>query len=177
MRFGWALAAALTLGACAATAPDPVVLGPSYRDPNALIGVTSRYDDAKFAGVWYVRAGFDPAMGRTGFNLLDGPKGRVMRLGAFVCEASGACGDYSDDLPVTRIGKGQFRVTLPDGTPRDFWVLWVDEGFRTAVLGNKTGEFGWIIDRSTKGGADRIRAAREILDFNGYDVSKLRVIK
>lgn len=167
----------LALAACTAEPPEPVSLGPSYRDPNALIGVTSRYDDAKFAGLWFVRAGFDPALGPTGFNLLDGPQGRVMRLGAFVCDNTGACGDFSEDLPVTAFGKGQFRVTLPDGRPRDFWVLWVDESFRTAVLGNKTGEFGWIIDRSKKGGADRIKAAREILDFNGYDVSKLRVIK
>jgi apolipoprotein D and lipocalin family protein len=56
-------------------------------------------------------------------------------------------------------------------------VLWVDEGFRTAVLGNKVGDFGWIIDRSTTGGAERITAAREILDFNGYAVQMLRTVK
>lgn len=168
----------LALGACVAP-PSPIAVpaGPSYRDQNALIGVTSRYDARKFKGVWYVRAGFDPALGRLAFNMLDGPAGRVMRLGVFVCDPAGVCGDFAEDLPVTRLGKGQFRVTLPDGKTRDFWVLWVDEGFRTAVLGNKAGDFGWIVDRSTKGGADRIAAAREILDFNGYDVSKLRTVK
>ena len=60
---------------------------------------------------------------------------------------------------------------------RQFWVLWVDEGFRTAVLGNPDGTFGWIVDRSTTGGADRIKAAREILDFNGYDTGRLRVVE
>jgi apolipoprotein D and lipocalin family protein len=66
---------------------------------------------------------------------------------------------------------------MPGGEMRAFWVLWVDEGFRTAVLGNPDGTFGWIVDRSTRGGADRIRAAREILDFNGYNVSQLRMIE
>ena len=76
-----------------------------------------------------------------------------------------------------RIGKGRYSVKMPNGQNREFWVLWVDEGFRTAVLGNKQGDFGWIVDRSTTGGADRIKAAREILDFNGYNVSLLRTVK
>lgn len=168
----------LALGACAVTPPpDLVPEGPSYRDKDALIGVTSRFDEAKFGGVWYVRAGFDPELGRMAFNYIDGPKGKVMRLGVFVCDGAGVCGDFAEDLPVKRLGKGRFSVTLPSGKPREFWVLWVDEGFRTAVLGNKAGDFGWIVDRSTKGGADRLRAAREILDFNGYDVRQLKEIR
>lgn len=169
--------ALVALGACAAQAPVPEGAGPGYRDQSALIGVTSRYDARKFAGVWYVRAGFDPSLGRMAFRFTDTPKGPVMRLGVFVCDPAGICGDFAEDLPVQRLGKGRYRVTMPNGVVRDFWVLWVDEGFRTAVLGNETGDFGWIVDRSTKGGADRITAAREILDFNGYDVGQLKVIK
>ncbi len=101
-----------------------------------------------------------------------------MRLGASVCDRGGVCGEVARGSAADgALGKGQFSVTMPGGETRDFWVLWVDEGFRTAVLGNPTGDFGWIVDRSTTGGADRITAAREILDFNGYDVSQLRVTK
>lgn len=170
-------AGVMALGACVSTPPAPVVTGPTYRDPAALIGITSRFDEAKFTGVWYIRAGFDPALGRMAFRMIDTPKGPVMRLGAFVCDPAGICGDFSEDLPVKTLSKGRFSVKMPDGLSREFWVLWVDEGFRTAVLGNKQGDFGWIVDRSTKGGADRIKAAREILDFNGYNVSQLKVIK
>ena len=171
------IAAALALGACAATAPVPVSMGPVYRDQSSAIGVTSRYDAAKFAGLWYVRAGFDPDIAKMAFRMIDTAEGPKMRLGVFLCDAAGVCGDFSEDLEAVSQGKGRFRVSMPDGRTRDFWVLWVDEGFRTAVLGNKAGTFGWIIDRSTSGGADRIKAAREILDFNGYDVSKLKVVK
>ncbi|MEP1765229.1 MAG: lipocalin [Sulfitobacter sp.] len=174
---GLTFAAVMALGACAATPPAPVAVGPTYRDAQALIGVTSRFDAKKFEGVWYVRAGFDPALGRMAFRLMDTPTGTVMRLGVFVCDGAGVCGDYAEDLPTKRIGKGRFAVTMPNGQVREFWVLWVDEGFRTAVLGNKAGDFGWIADRATTGGADRIKAAREILDFNGYDVSRLRNVK
>ncbi|WP_298857735.1 lipocalin family protein [uncultured Sulfitobacter sp.] len=168
---------AVALGACAADVPAPVPLGPSYRDQTSPIGITSRFDAEKFEGVWYVRAGFDPSLGRMAFRMVDTPKGPAMRLGAFVCDPAGVCGDFAEDLPLTWISRGRYSVRMPDGMTREFWVLWVDEGFRTAVLGNKTGEFGWIVDRSTKGGADRMKAAREILDFNGYDVRQLRTVK
>lgn len=171
------LAGLLVLGACAVEPPAPAADGPSYRDPSALIGVTSRFDADRFSGVWYVRAGFDPALGRMAFRMIDTPKGHAMRLGAFVCDGAGVCGDYAQDLPAAQKGKGRYSVQMPDGATREFWVLWVDEGFRTAVLGNKQGDFGWIVDRSTTGGADRIKAAREILDFNGYNVSQLKVVK
>lgn len=171
------LAGLLALGACVAEPPAPVLVGPSYRDQNALIGVTSRFDADKFSGLWYVRAGFDPAISRMAFRMIDTPKGQAMRLGVFVCDGVGVCGDYAEDLPATKKGKGRYSVKMPNGQNREFWVLWVDEGFRTAVLGNKQGDFGWIVDRSTTGGADRIKAAREILDFNGYNVSLLRTVK
>ena len=171
----WAVGAlvALALGACAPPPPKVTTLQ-SYRDRDALIGVTSRFDAKKFEGLWYVRQAFAPKSDGLSFRMAQGG---TMRMGATVCDASGACGTVAEDLAVTRISKGRFRIAMPSGEAREFWVLWVDEGFRTAVLGNPGGTFGWIIDRSTTGGADRIIAAREILDFNGYDVSQLRVVK
>jgi apolipoprotein D and lipocalin family protein len=170
-----AVAAMLALGACAAPPPKVTELQ-SYRDRSALIGVTSRYDDAQFAGLWYVRAGFGPGQEGLSFRMTTGAA-PVMRLGAQVCDAAGLCGEVAQDLTTRRLGQGRFSVRMPGGEMRAFWVLWVDEGFRTAVLGNPDGTFGWIVDRSTRGGADRIRAAREILDFNGYNVSQLRMIE
>lgn len=167
-----AVAALIALGACAA-APPKITNLQSYRDREALIGVISRFDEAKFDGLWYLRAGFDPAAPQLSFRLTP----TAMRLGAPACDATGACSEVAEDLPLQRIGKGRFSVQLPSGEAREFWVLWVDPDFRTAALGNPDGTFGWIIDRSTTGGADRIKAAREILDFNGYDVSQLRVVR
>jgi len=161
--------ALLALGACAATAPKITTLQ-GYRDRSALIGVTSRFDTERFGGLWYVRAQFDPGAPQLSFRLMPD----AMRLGAPACDAAGVCSEVAEDLPLRRLGNGRFSVVMPSGEAREFWVLWVDEGFRTAVLGNPQGTFGWIVDRSTTGGADRIRAAREILDFNGYDVSRLR---
>lgn len=69
---------------------------------------------------------------------------------------------------------GRYALRDPSGTAdRTLWVLWVDDGFRTAAVGTPDGRWGWILDRSTSGGADRIAAAREVLDFNGYDLTHL----
>ena len=55
----------------------------------------------------------------------------------------------------------------------DLWVLWMDFDSRTAAIGTPSGAFGFIIDKSLTGGADRITAAREIMDWFGYDLARL----
>jgi apolipoprotein D and lipocalin family protein len=53
-------------------------------------------------------------------------------------------------------------------------VLWADADYRTLVIGTPDGSFGFILNR---GGfpADRLKAAREILAWNGYDLTQLVV--
>jgi apolipoprotein D and lipocalin family protein len=72
-------------------------------------------------------------------------------------------------------GPGRLAVRL-DGVPgaAPLWVLWTDEGYRTAVLGQPDGRAGWILDRSPRSSPDRIAAALEVLDFNGYATEDIR---
>ena len=74
----------------------------------------------------------------------------------------------------TPVGPGRLSVRL-EGVPvaASLWVLWVDEGYRTAVLGQPDGRAGWILARTPEIPADRLAAAREVLAFNGYDLSRL----
>lgn len=176
MKRTLAVLALCAVSACVPPPPKPIP-AISYRDAAQPIGVISRFNEERFAGLWYVRAGFDPDLGRMAIKLTGTPAGLQMRLGAFVCDPAGICGDFAEDLLTERLGKGRYRIVMPDGAERQFWVLWVDEGFRTAVVGNPEGTFGWILDRATTGGSDRIRAAREILDFNGYDLRNLKVME
>ncbi|SFS68467.1 apolipoprotein D and lipocalin family protein [Sulfitobacter marinus] len=161
-----ALLALLLLAGCGAQGPK---LTDGYRDPSALIGSTSRYDAARFKGAWVVRGSFDADAPAT-VAFVDSRGGPAFQF----CDSDGACDDV---WPATSTGQGRYALTGPDGETKTFWVLWVDEGFRTAAVGNPAGDFGWILDRKPTGGADRIRAAQEILDFNGYDISQLRMRK
>ncbi len=55
-------------------------------------------------------------------------------------------------------------------------MLWVDEGYRTAVIGTPDGSFGFVLNRDAAIPADRMEAARRVLDFNGYDLAQLQVL-
>ena len=71
---------------------------------------------------------------------------------------------------------GQLRPVGKAEAPLDrtWWVLWVDADLRTLVLGTPDGSFGVILNRDARLPADRRTAARDILRWNGYDLSLLR---
>ena len=153
------------LAGCGARVPDTAQ---GLRDSKALIGATSRYDAARFQGPWLVRDSFGDGVAQVALvETTQGP--------AFLLCAQVGCGGGGTLWLAQQQGQGRYALSRPDGSTRTLWVLWVEEGFRTAVVGNPAGDFGWILDRSASGGADRIAAAREILDFNGYDTDQLRI--
>lgn len=149
--------------------------GTVYRDTS--VGMTSMaiFDPARYAGTWYEVASFPTpfqsgcARTRAEYGLAgDGLSVRnsCLRDGNRVAIEGSA----------TVVGPGRLKVRL-DGVPvaADYWVLWVDEGYRTAVVGVPSGRAGWILNRTPDIPADRLAAAREVLRFNGYDLSQLRV--
>ena len=99
-------------------------------------------------------------------------------VGAGVLAVRNACvrnGELSVIEGTARVdGPGRLKVRLA-GMPiaADYWVLWVDEGYRTAVVGVPSGRAGWILNRTPDIPADRLAAAREVLEFNGYDIGAL----
>ena len=173
----WARRAAVllllgALAACNRSEPPPVQTG--FRNADALIGATSRYDAARFGGDWQIRAAFPGDA-----NLLAvtfAPQGPTLIETREACDAAGVCTDRRDLWALSEEGHG--RYTMPPavgGAERALSLHWVDEGVRTAVVGSPEGGYGWILDRQATGGEDRITAAQEILDFNGYDLSALQM--
>ena len=83
-------------------------------------------------------------------------------------------GGLLERYPAKQPAAGRISVGM---APFDtqYWVLWVDADYRTAAIGTPSGSFGWIIDRAKSGGEDRIKAARDVLGFNGYDLSRLKI--
>ncbi len=167
-------ALALALAACA-------VVAPSYRDTTVPMTSIADLDAARYAGRWYEIARF-PVTFQEGCTATtaeytlrpDGSLGVV-----------NTCRQGSPTGPVRRIegqarpaGPGRFAVSFR-GIPFEgpYWVLWVDEGYRTAVVGTPSGRAGWILNREPRIPPDRLRAAREILEWNGYDLSKLIMVE
>jgi apolipoprotein D and lipocalin family protein len=146
-------ALALLLGALAgcgvARAPQPGAA--ALRDPAAPLASQADASAARLAGSWVVvqaAGGVAPGSAVTvsGDSLtLDGRR-----------------------LPLEDLGRGRLRL---GGAP--LWVHWLDFDNRTAALGAPDGSRVWVMDRSGAP-AERLSAAREILDWYGYDLSRLR---
>lgn len=160
MRAGIRLAAGLSLVALVAAcggrpAPTP--------EAAPMVSSSLRFELDRFAGRWLLReatAGVGPLRAIT-----VTPEGGDR----FTWRAETMAG------VTERAGRviGPGRLRLSGSGARDLWVLWVDEGFRTAALGAPDGTVALIIDRAPSGGADRIEAAREMIDFNGFDRARL----
>jgi apolipoprotein D and lipocalin family protein len=112
------------------------------RDPAAPMSSQVNVTPARLAGNWVVRVAWAGAA-----------PGQAVRV------APGRA---------VQTGPGRFRI----GDGPEWWVMWMDGDNRTAAIGSPGGEFGWIMDRAPKGGADRIKAAKEIMQWMGYDMSR-----
>lgn len=145
----------------------------SYRDTSVGMSSMAVFDPARYAGTWYEIASF-PVPFQAGCTDTKAEYG-LSETGLSVRNSCLQDGNrVVIDGTATVSGPGRLKVRL-DGVPfpADYWVLWVDEGYRTAVVGVPSGRAGWILNRSPDIPDDRLRAAREVLAFNGYDLSRL----
>lgn len=163
IRFA-ALGLVLALTACAT---EPRVAG--FRDPSAQISSAALWDPKRMQGDWVSVAAYRGSDWQPGTRVSfdwSTPDGRMV----FDTTAGPRV------LPVTPAGPGRFRRS-DGGEAPPFWVLWVDESYRTAVIGTPGGAFGFVLNRDAMIPADRLEAARQVLDFNGYDLAQLQVLK
>ena len=170
MRGLGALLVSAVLSGCAAA--------PGYRDAGTQISSAAAFDPARYAGLWYEIARYPVAF----------QKGCVAETAQYDLREDGtlgivnACREGAPEGQVRRI-EGEARITGPgrlevrfDGVPlvrAPYWVLWTDDTYETAVVGTPSGRAGWVLSRTPTIRPDRWRAALEVLEFNGYDTSRL----
>ncbi len=171
-----ALLLALLLAGCSTAAVAPLLT--SYRDPDVLIASKADFDATRYAGRWYEVARF-PVPFQAGcagaIAEYSTPENGTITLRNTCLDPSGdALRSITGSAEVT--GPGRLTVELA-GVPftAPYWVLWTDTGYRTAVVGQPDGRAGWILNREPTIPTDRLRAAIEVLDFNGYDTTQLIV--
>lgn len=149
------LALTLVLAACAAQPLAPS----AFRDPGAPIWSAAAFQPAQVAGTWRQVADVRTSGSCTAGAVEITPEGQALRLRGTLCLA-GRAEVVSGSAPL--VGPGRLRVK-----GEDWWVIWVDVGYRTLAIGTPSGRFGIILDRGVIP-SDRLNAAREIFDFNGY---------
>ncbi|WP_299830773.1 lipocalin family protein [uncultured Roseobacter sp.] len=167
LRLAFVYAGLALIAACAPT-PEP-----GFRDASVPITATTRFTPERFAGDWHVVAAYPSAFlpGCVDQRWQAETTEPAPRLAVF-CGAGPAA--YDAPMAVDPRGVMQLQSADLDTTPRALWVMWMDEDAQTAVIGTPSGEMGWILNRTRGLRADRLKAAREIMAFNGYDISRLQ---
>ncbi|GGX53293.1 hypothetical protein GCM10007385_21680 [Tateyamaria omphalii] len=132
------------------------------RNPTVPIGAISRFEQARFDGHWQVERAGAGEWALAGFDIANGRWQERSETGA------------PRDGRVMPLGRGVLEITYDDRSKRDLWVVWIDPDHNTAALGDPDGRFGFVVTRVGKRWADQIRAAEQVLDFNGYRVADWR---
>ena len=179
MRIASAGAVIMAL-AIAGCAPTPQVLvGPSFRDQSVAVTSIAGFDAARFAGTWRVVARLaaegDPAgtMSET-FDMARTKDGFAVRHVYGKCDKLECVHVQTQEL-AKLAANGRFSMKH-QGIAAEHWVHWVDGDFRVAAVGTPDGTFGWIMARSPKPRGDLVKAAKEILHWQGYDIMRLRKV-
>ena len=144
-----ALAFVAACGPQSPTTSDVVI---PFRNPTAQIGAISRFDLSAFAGTWQVRRS----------------AGGAWLLKTFAVQGNQWTEMGAGSALITERATGRLTLAYDGGTARDLWVLWVDEGHDTVALGTPDGSFGFVAQRRGVTRTDQVRAAAQVMDFNGY---------
>lgn len=152
----------------------------TYRDAGVPIASKALFEPERYLGTWYEIARFPVPFeaGCVGVTAEYGPREDGGLSVRNTCRRADGTVRSVIEGTAEVVGPGRLKVRFPSVpfVAADYWVLWVDEGYRTAVVGTPNGRAGWILNRDPVIPADRWAAAREMLDFNGYDVTRLEMV-
>ncbi|SEN60756.1 apolipoprotein D and lipocalin family protein [Gemmobacter aquatilis] len=164
---------ALVLLAACAKEPDRRT---SFRDRSAQIYSNAVLDPARLTGGWQQVAAFaaEPGGCASGQVQFGAPSAGTIPLEAALC-LNGAPQRFRGHAQLAGPGRMVPMGAEANGIGQPWWVLWADVDDRTLVIGTPTGEMGFILNRGGALPPDRLRAARAILDWNGYDLSRLQL--
>lgn len=137
------------LAGCTALESPKTAVSVPMRNPTASVASQSDVTVGRLSGPWRIVQGAGVA------------PGGMVRVEAERIVLDGVA------LPLRPLGEGRFRMG-----GEVVWVHWLDFDNRTAALGNPDGSRVWIMDRIGDPG-ERLDAAREVLAWYGYDVSRL----
>ena len=151
-----------------------------YRDTDAPISSKAVFDVESYMGLWYEVARFPVpfeagCVGVTAeYALRENGTVSVQNI----CRNPDGTEKSRIDGTATVVGPGRLKVSFASVpfVAADYWVLWTDADYLTAVVGAPNGRSGWILNRTPDIPADRLQAAKDILRFNGYDVTRLEEV-
>lgn len=148
-----------------------------YRDTEVPISSKAVFEPERYTGVWHEVARFPVPFeaGCVGVTAEYGLRDDGLLSVLNICRDADGNEKSRIDGTAEIVGPARLKVRFASVpfVAADYWVLWTDEDYRTAVVGAPNGRSGWILNRTPDIRADRLAAARDVLAFNGYDLSRL----
>jgi apolipoprotein D and lipocalin family protein len=148
-----------------------------YRDTDVPISSKAVFEPERYTGLWYEVARFPVPFeaGCEGVTAEYGLRDDGLLSVLNICRDAAGIETSRIDGTAEIVGPARLKVRFASVpfVAADYWVLWTDEDYMTAVVGAPNGRSGWILNRAPSIRADRLQAARDVLAFNGYDLSRL----
>ena len=141
----------------------------------AEVKTVQRLDLQRYLGTWYEAARF-PARFQRG---CEDSKAIYAKLDDNQISVTNSC--IRDGKKTVAKGNAivrgpgmlavKFSIFMPFRAP--YWVLWVDDNYQTAVVGEPNRKFGWILVRDSNRSRSSLETAVKVFEKNGYDTSQL----
>jgi len=157
------------------------VSGPAFRDNSVEIETVEQIDLNRYQGLWYEIARFpvsfeEGCVGVTAeYTILPDDTVRVVNT----------CREGSLDAPprsstasaeTVDASNAKLKVDFVPYVPftaGDYWILDIDEGYRTVVVGTPDGTAGWVLAREPQISQARLQRGYDALQRAGYDLSQI----
>lgn len=156
------VALSLVLSGCLQNKPDQTL---GTRDQSVPMSSMASFDPAKFSGRWYEVEAYVPE----GASCVLGAVTFSRQTSGDMIISEGPCADGDLRRGVaTRVGPGRFNFAGDE-----LWVVWIDQTYDVAVIATPAGK-AHVLSRSLEIANDKRKAARDILTWNGFDITTLR---
>ena len=164
-----------------ALALSPLAASADVRDQSVPMTVVESVKLSKYLGKWYEIARFPNRFERgcdnvtAEYSMNDDGTVKVVNT----CVKGGVAEAAEGEAWVE--GPGKLKVTfvpmLGSLAAGDYWIIDLKGDYSMAVVGAPTSDFGWILSRKPKLSAADMDRALAALKKNGYDTSKLEMVK
>ncbi|WP_316014442.1 lipocalin family protein [Roseobacter sp. HKCCA0434] len=149
---------------------------PAWRDAAIPVRPAMGFELDRYLGEWYEIARFPNRFEEgctdvtAAYDLNEDGTVAVTNSCPNRDEMAEGTAETTDDPAVLRVSFAPGWVPFATA---DYIVIWVDQGYQTAVVASPEAGLGWILARDRQPDAARLEEARDVLRANGYDPSAL----
>jgi len=147
----------------------------NIEEPETVNGVNLN----KYSGLWYEIAAYPNHFEKgckcvtAEYKIIDSKSVRV--INTCVDEKSGKIKTIKGKaFPVENSNNSKLKVQFFWPFKGDYWVLYLDDEYKHAIVGSPDKKFLWILSREPNVNENQLKILRSIIEEKGFDPEKLK---